>query len=95
MRLKIKVVPGATREGVEWLGALLKVKVRAAPEKGRANTAVEQLLAKTLAVASVTVVAGFTSPLKTVDIPGLDMATLLQRLGPVPKEFGDQSGQSD
>ncbi len=28
-------------EGVEWLGDLLKVKVRAAPEKGRANAAVE------------------------------------------------------
>jgi uncharacterized protein YggU (UPF0235/DUF167 family) len=84
MRLQIKVVPGASRESVEWFGELLKVKVRAVAEKGRANAAVEQLLAKTLQVARVTVVSGFTSPMKTVEIPGLDAAALVQRLGPKP-----------
>lgn len=83
MQLRIKVVPGARNEGVEWLGDVLKVKVRAAPEKGRANTAVEELLARQLAVpaASVRIVAGFTSPLKTVEITSItDLSSLRQKL---------------
>jgi uncharacterized protein YggU (UPF0235/DUF167 family) len=70
MRLRIKVVPGARSEGCEWLGDLLKVKVRAPPEKGRANAAVEELLARRLALppSSVRIVAGFGSSLKTVEI---------------------------
>ena len=73
MQIRIKVVPGATREGIEWLGDLLKVKVRAPPEKGRANAAVEKLLAERLSVplSSVTITAGFGSPLKTVEISSL------------------------
>lgn len=82
MRLQIKVVPGAAREGVEWLGDLLKVKVRSAPEKGKANKAVQQLLAARLGlpVSKVTIVAGFGSPLKAVEIEGLDAETLRSRL---------------
>lgn len=83
MQLRIKVVPGARNAGVEWLGDLLKVKVRAPPEKGRANLAVEELLAQRLAVpaASVKIVAGFGSPLKTVDISSVtDLAELRQKL---------------
>lgn len=83
MLLRIKVVPGARNEGVEWLGELLKVKVRAAPEKGRANAAVEELLAQRLALApsSVKIVAGFGSPLKTVELSTVpDLSTLRQKL---------------
>ena len=83
MQMRIKVVPGARNEGIEWLGDMLKVKVRAAPEKGRANTAVEALLAQRLALpqSSVRIVAGFGSPLKTVEIDSLpDLSTLRHRL---------------
>lgn len=83
MQLRIKVVPGARNESVEWLGDLLKVKVRAAPEKGRANAAVEALLAKRLALppSSVKIVAGFGSPLKTVEIASIvDHAALRLKL---------------
>jgi uncharacterized protein len=83
MQLRIKVVPGARNEGLEWLGDLLKVKVRAAPEKGRANAAVETLLAQRLALppSSVRIVAGFGSPLKTVDISAIaDLPALRQKL---------------
>lgn len=83
MQVRIKVVPGARAEGVEWLGELLKVKVRTAPEKGRANAAVEKLLAEKLAVAasSVRIVAGFTSPLKTLELDSIpDLAALRQKL---------------
>lgn len=83
MQLRIKVVPGARNEGIEWLGDLLKVKVRVAPEKGRANAAVEELLAERLALpaSAVKIVAGFTSPLKTVEISSVaDLSTLRQKL---------------
>ena len=83
MQLRIKVVPGARSEGVEWMGDVLKVKVRAAPEKGRANVAVEELLARLLAIpqSSVRIAAGFGSPLKTLEISSLpDLASLRQKL---------------
>ncbi len=82
MRLQIKVVPGSSREGIEWLGDLLKIKVRAAPEKGKANAAVQQLLAERLGlpVSRVTIVAGFGSALKAVEIDGLDPESLRSRL---------------
>lgn len=46
-RLPLKVTPKARREGIEGLNAAgeLVVKVRAAPEDGRANDAVIALLA--------------------------------------------------
>src|SRR5690606_7014967 len=79
VKLRLKVVPGASREGVEgWLGDALKVRVRAAPEKGRANLSVEKLLAGYLGLppAKVRVVSGFTAPKKVVEIEGLDPAAL-------------------
>lgn len=83
MQLRIKVVPGARKEGIEWLGDILKIKVRAAPEKGRANEAVTALLAQRLALpqSSVRIVAGFTTPLKTVEMETVaDLSVLREKL---------------
>lgn len=60
-RLSLKVVPGSSRdEVVGWLGDSLKVKVKAPPEKGKANDAVVALLADRLGVeaSSIAVVSG-------------------------------------
>jgi uncharacterized protein (TIGR00251 family) len=68
MRIHLKVVPKASRDEIAgWLGDRLKVRVRAAPERGQANAAVEALLSEVLG-ASVRVVAGHTTPLKTVEV---------------------------
>ena len=83
MQLRIKVIPGARKEQLEWRGDLLKVKVCAPPEKGRANAAVEALLAQRLALprSSVRIVAGFSSPLKTLEINCVaDLSSLREKL---------------
>jgi uncharacterized protein (TIGR00251 family) len=71
LRLDLKVVPKSSRDRVDgWVGDRLKVRVTAAPERGKANAAVEALLAETLGLptSAVRVVAGATSPRKTVEI---------------------------
>lgn len=86
-RLQVKVVPGASRDGVSgWLGDRLKIQVRQPPEKGRANAAVARVLAAALGVdeSAVSLTAGGSGPLKTFAIEGLDDATLLDRLGGAP-----------
>ena len=74
IRLRLRVTPGARRsEVVGRHGDAWKVRVQAAPQRGRANAAVEQLLARTLGVprGAVEVVAGHTSHDKVVAVSGL------------------------
>jgi uncharacterized protein YggU (UPF0235/DUF167 family) len=76
--LRVRLTPRGGRdalEGVETLSdgqSVLKARVRAAPEKGIANAALEELLAGALGVpkSAVSVVAGGTSRLKSVKVVG-------------------------
>ena len=80
-RLSLKVVPGSSRdEIVGWLGDSLKVKVKAPPEKGRANEAVIALLAERLRIdaSGIAMVSGHGSPAKVVDVDGMDAAAIRQ-----------------
>jgi hypothetical protein len=84
VRIKLRVVPGARRDAI--LGAhgdAVRVAVRAVPEKGRANEAVERLLATTLgvALADVELVAGTSGRNKLLHVRGLDATELRARLG--------------
>lgn len=81
-KIKLKVIPGASTETIEWFGDMLKIKVRTAPEKGRANAAVESLLAAKLDLpkSAVTVVAGFTQSFKTIEIAGIDNEMLRKKI---------------
>ena len=84
IKLPIKVVPGSSRDCVAgWLGETLKVRVSAPAERGRANAAVEELLADALGVAKdhVRIVAGSTSARKILEISGLSEAEVRERLG--------------
>jgi uncharacterized protein (TIGR00251 family) len=83
-RLKVKVVPGSSRnEIVGWLGDALKIKVTAPPEKGKANEAVVELLAAALGIATddISVVSGHSSPAKLVAISGIDDETIKKAFG--------------
>ena len=83
IKLSVKVVPGASRDGIAgWLGETLKVRVTAPAERGRANAAVEELLAGALGVPKecVRIVAGAASPRKIVEISSLPEAEVRHRL---------------
>jgi uncharacterized protein YggU (UPF0235/DUF167 family) len=79
----VKVTPKSSRDALlGWLGEALKIAVTAAPERGRANEAVEALLARTLEIAAsrVSVVSGHSSSRKRVAIKGLDAVEARRRL---------------
>lgn len=88
----MRLTPGGGADRVEGVvrdaaGRLaLKARVRAAPEKGAANAALEALLAKTLGVpkSGVRVARGATARLKQVDIEGMDAAALAAFLARQP-----------
>ena len=86
-RLKLHVTPGAREEKiVGWQGDSLRVRVRARPEKGRANEAVLQLLAGRLNLARsrLALVRGGASRDKLVEVEGLSADELRARLGRAP-----------
>ncbi|HEY7793856.1 MAG TPA: DUF167 domain-containing protein [Gaiellaceae bacterium] len=82
-RVRLRVAPGAARPGVVGRhGDAWKVRVAAAPERGRANEAVLELLAEALAVprASVTLVSGSASRDKIVELSGIPPDEVERRL---------------
>jgi hypothetical protein len=82
-RLRLRVSPGAARaEVVGRHGEAWKVRVPAAPERGRANDAVVALLADTLSLErrAVTLVSGHASRDKIVELTGLEPHEIERRL---------------
>ena len=88
--LFVRLTPGSAHdrlEGVEVSAdgrAYLKARVRAAPEKGLANAALENLVARALGVplSAVSVSGGGTARLKTLHVGG-DPAVLPERVRPL------------
>jgi uncharacterized protein len=82
-RLLLRVVPGSKEPGVVGRhGEAWKLRVTAAPERGRANDAAIRLLADTLRVgpADIRLIAGHGSRDKVVEITGLDAGEAERRL---------------
>ena len=82
-RLRLRVAPGAAKAAVVGRhGDGWKVRVAAAPERGKANEAVLELLADTLAVprANVTLVSGGASRDKIVELAGIAPDEIERRL---------------
>jgi uncharacterized protein (TIGR00251 family) len=81
---KVKAVPGSSRTAVGGLlGGMLKVKIAAPPEKGKANQSLIEFLAKELGVKknAVSIIMGQTNPIKQVQVMGISGQTLLKKLG--------------
>jgi hypothetical protein len=75
--ISIKVVAGARSDRVVGrYGEMIKIQVSSAPEKGRANEAVVELIARVLNVrpAQVRITRGHTTPRKTVEVEGMPQA---------------------
>ncbi len=93
--LTVRVTPKGGRDSLDGIAqmadgrAVLKARVRAAASEGEANTALVQLIARTLAVplSRVSLVAGATARIKRLKIAGSAgaLATTLERLTGVVK----------
>lgn len=82
-RLKLKVVPGASSSGVAgWMGDTLKIRVKAAPEKGNANKETLVVLSETLSVSNkeLSLISGHGSPLKILHVSGLSFSEIKDRI---------------
>jgi uncharacterized protein len=87
VRVRVKTVPGASRDDVVGvLGDRIKVKVAAPPEGGRANRALLRLLAERLGLSphALRLVSGETQPLKVVGVRGRTLAEVGAALGVPP-----------
>jgi uncharacterized protein (TIGR00251 family) len=79
-----KIVPGSSRTTVAGvLADMVKIRVAAPPEKGKANECLIAFLAQQLGVKknTIAILAGQTNPVKQVRIAGVSAATLLEKLG--------------
>ena len=87
VEIALRLTPRGGRDaidGVEVVSdgrSILKARVRAVPEDGEANRAVERLIAKTLGVpnSAVRVGAGHTSRIKNIAVDG-EPSVLLKKL---------------
>jgi uncharacterized protein YggU (UPF0235/DUF167 family) len=88
--LRLRVTPNAGRDTIDGVETradgemVLRLRVRAVPDRGRANAAVLALLAEALDVpkSRLALLAGATARRKTVAVTGdpLDLAERLRRL---------------
>jgi hypothetical protein len=92
----VRVHPGARHEGLAgWMDdGSLKLAVAAAPEGGRANAAVVELMAGVLGVprGRVTVARGASSRVKTLAIEGIDEAEVRRRVDAALRKDGRADG---
>lgn len=75
--LRVRLTPRASRDSVDGiretpLGDVLEARVRAVPEEGEANAALEELIARSLDLphSAVIMTGGFKSRIKTLIIAG-------------------------
>ena len=90
LSLFVRVTPNAGRDAIEGVetrdddSAVLRLRVKAVPDKGKANAGVIGLLAKALGVpkSAITVISGDTARQKILAIAGdgADLAALIDSL---------------
>jgi len=81
--LSVKVVPGASKTAIagEYNG-MLKIKLSAPPQKGKANQCLIEFVARRLGVKkkAVSIISGHTSPIKKIQICGVTAEDVLSEL---------------
>ena len=80
-----KIVPGSSRTAIcGLLGQMLKIKVAAAPEKGKANQCLLRFLSEQLGVRekAISIISGKSRPVKHIRVLGISAETVSRRLNP-------------
>ena len=78
----VKVIPGSSKTTIAGqLNGMLKIKLSAPPEKGKANQSLIEFLAKCLGVKkkTVSIITGVTSPVKKVKIKEISIEKVVSR----------------
>ena len=80
VKLPLKIIPGASRDAVAgWYGDNLRIRVSAAPRRGKANAAAEKLVALALGLPKQAV-------RKLIETEGLSKSDIIRRLEPQLRE---------
>ena len=83
VRIRVRVKPRSSREAIEgWEDEVLVVRLTSPPVEGAANTSLVRLVSKTLKIAKgkVRIVAGEKSRNKVLEVNGLDMNDVAERI---------------
>jgi uncharacterized protein (TIGR00251 family) len=78
-----KIVPGSSRTCISGvLNGMLKVKVAAPPERGKANQRLIEFLGKQLGVKknAISIISGQTNPVKQIRVLGVSTDALSKKL---------------
>ena len=78
-----KIVPGSSKTAIVGeLDGQLKIKVSAAPEKGKANKCLIEYISKKLAVKKkdIQIISGMTNAVKQLEITGINEGEFLEKL---------------
>ncbi len=81
--MKVKIVPNSSRNKIEGLlDDMLKIKIAAVPEKGKANSALKKFLAEKLSLKTgqITIVTGISSPVKKVKINDIEINDFIEKI---------------
>lgn len=79
----VKIVPASSRTAIAGLlDGMVKIKVAAPPEKGKANQLLLSFLAKQLGVKTkaLSIISGQSNPVKQIKIAGISARTLQEKL---------------
>jgi len=86
-----KIVPGSSGQTrfCGLLDGMLKIKVSAAPEKGKANKCLIKFLSEKLGVKknAIGIISGQTSPVKQVQVFDISVEMLMDKLGLNKQDF--------
>ncbi|MFL5654427.1 MAG: DUF167 domain-containing protein [Ktedonobacteraceae bacterium] len=82
MLISVRVIPRSSKNSLAWEQGKLKVRLTSPPIDGAANEALVALLAEQLALPKrqITIVRGASSRQKTVEITGVTLEDIEQKL---------------
>jgi len=82
MRITVQVLPRSSKNALTWEQGVLKARLTAPPVDGAANEALIELLARRLGLPKrdIRILHGATSRRKTLEIAGMALEVLKQRM---------------